>query len=272
MYQFSSAQILTAARVIAQAKRLVAFTGSGMSKESGIPTFRDPGGLWDRFDPEELSFQALTTKSLAKGRLPKGAFAAFFLEFIATLKRAAPNPGHAALKAFEDLGFLKAVITQNIDNLHAEAGNDYVVELHGNIYRFVCLNCQKKRLLGKEDFFCLAHTFIEALQSADAQRVLSAIPRCACGGAMRPDIVGFGEPIQGLDRALSLTVQSDVLLIVGTSGEVMPAASLPEHAKRSGATLIEVNLSHGAFPECTDLYIQGSAATVLPKIALEIEG
>jgi NAD-dependent deacetylase len=270
MYQFSSAQILTAARIIVQAKRLVVFTGSGMSKESGIPTFRDPGGLWDRFDPEELSFQTLI-KSLAQGRFPEGAFAAFFLEFIKTLKRATPNPGHAALKALEDLGILKAVITQNIDNLHAEAGNNQVVELHGNIYMFVCLNCQNKRFFGKEGFLRLAHTFIEALQSADAQRVFSAVPRCSCGGAMRPDIVGFGEPIKNFDRALSLTVQSDVFLIVGTSGEVMPAASLPEHAKRSGATLIEVNLSHGAFPECTDLYIQGSAATVLPKIALEIE-
>jgi NAD-dependent deacetylase len=88
---------------------------------------------------------------------------------------------------------------------------------------------------------------------------------------MRPDIVGFGEPIQGFDGALSLTMQSDVYLIVGTSGEVMPAASLPEHAKRSGATLIEVNIAHGAFLEYTDLYIQGSAATVLPRIVLEIE-
>lgn len=270
MYRFSSAQIPTAARMIGRAKRLIAFTGSGMSKESGIPTFRDPGGLWDRFDPEELSFQALT-KSLAQGRLPKGAFAAFFLEFIETLERAAPNPGHAVLKAFEDLGALKAVITQNIDNLHAEAGNNHVVELHGNAYRFVCLNCQKKRSFGKEGLFCLAHAFIEALQSADAQRVLSAVPRCSCGGAMRPDIVGFGEPIQGFDMALSLALESDVFLIVGTSGEVMPAASLPEHAKRSGATLIEVNLGHGAFSEYTDLYIQGPAATVLPRIALEIE-
>jgi NAD-dependent deacetylase len=133
------------------------------------------------------------------------------------------------------------------------------------------LNCQKKRFFGKEGFICLAHAFIEALQSADAQRVLSAIPRCACGGAMRPDIVGFGEPIQDFDRALSLTMQSDVLLIVGTSGEVMPAASIPEYAKRSGATLIEVNIAHGAFPEYTDLYIQGPAATVLPRIVLEIE-
>lgn len=270
MFQFSSTHILTAARMIAQAKRLVAFTGSGMSKESGIPTFRDPGGLWERFDPEELSFKTLI-KSLAQGRFPKADFDGFFLEFIETLERATPNPGHATLKAFEDLGALKAIITQNIDNLHSEAGNGQVIELHGNIYRFVCLNCQKKWPFEKGDFLRLAHTFLEALQSADPLRVISAIPRCACGGAMRPDVVGFGEPMQGFDRALSLTEQSDVFLIVGTSGEVMPAASLPELAKRSGAKLIEVNLSHGAFPEYTDLYIQGSAATVLPEIALEIE-
>jgi NAD-dependent deacetylase len=126
MGQFSSAQILIAARIIAQAKILVMFTGLGMSKESGIPTFRDPGGLWGRFDPEELSFQTLI-KSLAEGRFPEGAHAAFFLEFIERLKRATPKPGHATLKALEDLVALKAVINQNIDNLHAEAGNGQVV-------------------------------------------------------------------------------------------------------------------------------------------------
>lgn len=269
MYRFSSEPTLKAVKIIKTAKRLVAFTGSGMSKESGIPTFRDPGGLWERFDPKEVSFQALT-ETLAKGLPPKGALVGFLSEIVETLERASPNPGHRALKHLEEMGILKAIITQNIDNLHQEAGNSLIIELHGNVYRFVCLGCQKKRFLGKEGFLKIAHPFIEAIKSSDISKVLQSLPWCECGGVLRPDVVGFGEPVLDFERAIAYATKAGVFLIVGTSGEVMPAARLPSIAKRAGAKIIEINPTSSAFQNLTDIYIQSPAAIALPDIVQEI--
>ena len=138
------ALIMEAASLVNQSKRLVAFSGAGISEESGIPTFRDPGGLWDRFDPNEVAGGGIFSNLTGGSRIPRGAVG-FISEMMTVLEKAQPNPGHRALGELEKMGILRSVITQNIDNLHREAGNSMVIEVHGNIYQQACLSCGKKQ-------------------------------------------------------------------------------------------------------------------------------
>lgn len=251
--------------MIKGAKSLVAFTGAGVSEESGIPTFRDPGGLWDRFDPYEVGGGDVFTSIFQGGGVPARA-TGFVSEMLSVLERALPNPGHAALGELERMGILRSVITQNIDNLHREAGNSRVIEVHGNIYRLACLSCGGKVHLSREELFPLGWKLVEYMREGDLEGIISIASRCRCGGICRIDVVAFGEPVQDMHLAVAEAKSADVFLILGTSGAVYPAAYLPEYAKKAGAKLVEINATGCYFPELVDLGIIGKTGEVLPRI------
>jgi NAD-dependent deacetylase len=263
--------IAEAASIIGKSRRLVAFSGAGVSEESGIPTFRDPGGLWDRFDPLELGGGDIFTSIFSGASIPQVAVD-FVAEMIAVLEKAMPNPGHYALGELEGMGILKAVITQNIDNLHREGGNTNVIEVHGNIFRLVCMVCGTKILLERGELFAMGRELVELMMRGDLQGIIKLVSRCPnCGGACRLDVVGFGEPVQDMSLAMSVARESDTLLILGTSGMVYPAAYIPEHAKKTGAKLIEINATGRFFPDLVDVGIVGKSGEILPPLVERVK-
>ena len=235
------------AALIRQHHRLVALTGAGISVESGIPDFRSPGGLWERFDPMEYATITAFRRNPAK-------VWQLLLEMDLTLTAARANPAHFALAELEAQGKLKGVITQNVDNLHQAAGSKHVVEYHGNALRFVCDTCRGEHPRETLDF--------------------SKPPLyCLCGGLIRPDVVFFGEPIPpaAQDEADDLAVSCDLLLIIGTSGEVSPANYLPHTAKDHGAVIVENNLEPSILTRSvTDYFLPGKAGELWPKIIKEL--
>ncbi len=258
-------QIEEAATYIARARKLVAFSGAGVSAESGIPTFRDPGGLWDRFDPLELGGGDIFTSIFSGARVPQAAVD-FVSEMVAVLERARPNPGHYALGELERMGILRTVITQNIDNLHREAGNTKVIEVHGNIFRMACMICGNRIMLEREELFAMGRELVEMLRAGNIQGIVRVASKCRCGGVCRPDVVGFGEPVQEMPRAISEAQSADVLLILGTSGMVYPAAYIPEYAKRAKARLVEINATGCCFQDLVEVGMVGKSGELLPRI------
>lgn len=241
---------------------VVAFTGAGISAESGIPTFRDPGGLWDRFDPGVFG----TWEGLGRLAMSRpGELAGFLAELRRALASARPGPAHVALARLEGAGLLDGVITQNVDGLHQEAGCRRVIEVHGSFTRTVCLVCADRREVGREAFVRDLNRAVIGLRTAFVPSLAALLPRCEnCGGPARPDFVAFGEAVQDLDRADRLVRSCRALLVVGTSGEVFPAADLPLAAREAGATVLEV----GPDPTllAADLRVEGPAGTVLPDL------
>lgn len=232
-----------AAEAIKRGQLVVAVTGAGASTESGIPDFRSPGGLWTKYPPNEYAtYEAFIDN-------PDKVWTMFY-ELGETLLNAKPNPAHYALAQLEELGKLHGVITQNIDALHQQAGNTVVVEYHGNINVLNCSACWRKR---KMDL-----TF----------RSVGA-PRCECGGYMKPNVVLFGEPIpqQAMMQADTLARTCNVMIVVGTSAQVYPAAGLPYAAKDNGAYIIECNMEPTDFTHrITDAFLEGPAGEMLPKL------
>lgn len=259
-----------AAAIIGRSRRLVAFSGAGVSEESGIPTFRDPGGLWDRFDPLELGGGDIFTSMFSGASIPQAAVD-FVSEMLKVLERAQPNPGHHALGELERLGILRSVITQNIDNLHREAGNTRVIEVHGNLFRLACMVCGNKIQLDRGELFALGWELVELMTRQDLQGIVKLVSRCPCGGPCRLDVVGFGEPVQDMGLAMGEARDADVLLILGTSGMVYPAAYVPEHAKKTGAKIIEINATGIYFPDLVDVGIIGKSGEVLPPILEQVK-
>ena len=233
------------AELIRRHLRVVALTGAGISVESGIPDFRSPGGLWERFDPMEYAYIQAFRRNPAK-------VWQFLLEMDDIISQARPNPAHYALAELEAKGYLSGIITQNVDNLHQAAGSCHVVEYHGNALRFVCDQCRGEHPRESLDF---SHTPLY----------------CLCGGLIRPDVVFFGEPIprKAQIEAEDLAQHCDLLLVIGTSGEVAPASYIPAIAREWNALIVENNL------EATRLtyslahhFLKGSAGKLLP-LALE---
>lgn len=223
---------------MAGARRMTVLTGAGVSAESGIPTFRDKGGIWDQFDPSEVA----TLEAFERD--PRFVWEWYGLRMKA-FQSARPNPAHEALVRMEQRTPEFALITQNIDDLHRVAGSRNIIELHGNIWWTRCLKCRDHRRL-------------EAIPG-----VLP--PRCGrCKGLLRPDVVWFGESLdlENVRRARA-ACRTDVFLIVGTSGEVWPAAGFAETAQSLGAFLIEVNTQETPLSEIVDLSLFGKAGEVL---------
>jgi len=229
--------------ILRQHRRLVALTGAGISVESGIPDFRSPGCLWERFDPREYAYIRAFRANPAK-------VWTMLQEMDALLTAARPNPAHLALAELEARGLLLGIITQNVDNLHQAAGNSRVVEYHGNAHRFICDTCKGHHPRESLDF--------------------SSPPLyCLCGGLIRPDVVFFGEPIpEAAQReAEELARDCDLLLVIGTSGEVAPASYLPYTAKQWGALIVENNLEPTSLTRnLTDYFLPRPAGKLWPRV------
>lgn len=262
---FDEPLIDEAARLISTSERIVAFSGAGMSEESGIPTFRDPGGLWDRYDPGDIGIGDIFS-GLASGAASPETAIQFISEFLSCFEGARPNPGHSALVELEAMGILRTVITQNIDNLHREAGNTSVIEVHGNVCRLSCFSCGGGVTLERGELLAMGWGLVELLGRMDLEGVMKLVSKCPCGGACRPDVVAFGEPVQDLYLAHLEAGNADLMLVLGTSGVVYPAAAIPSEAKMAGARLIEINASGSCFPGISDLVITGRTGEVLPVI------
>ena len=242
---------------------VVAFTGAGISAESGIPTFRDPGGLWDRYDPMRFgTFDGIAREAMEH----PDELADYLTEMKRTFSQARPNPGHVALAELERDGLVTGLITQNVDGLHREAGSEHIVEVHGSHRRRVCLVCGHLEEISREEYLAGMDRTIMGLRTAFVPSYQSLMPRCsACGGPARPDVVAFGEAVKEFGAAERLAERAKVFLVVGTSGEVYPAAGLPAYARGCGAVVVEV-AGGPTFVEA-DLRIEGKAGRVLPEIA-----
>ncbi len=233
-----------AADLIIKSDYCIAFTGAGISVESGIPPFRGSTGIWSRYNPEILGIDFFLSNPEKSWPVIKEIFYDFF-------GSAKPNNAHFALAKMEDSGYLKSVITQNIDNLHQDAGSKKVIEFHGNSKQLVCVGCGKTSSVGKVNW--------------------SKVPlKCTeCYKLLKPDFVFFGEgiPENAYRNSLNEALNADVCIIVGSTGEVMPAAMVPYEAKRNGAFIIEVNPDESLFTNnLTDLHLKGDAVYIFNKL------
>ena len=226
------------------AQRVVVLTGAGVSAESGVPTFRDAlTGLWAKFDPRELATPS------AFERNPKRVWD-WYAARRAQAATVAPNPGHVALAALERRIPEFLLVTQNVDGLHARAGSEKLIELHGNIARVKC--SREHRVVERWD------------EPADGLP-----PRCAsCGAFLRPDVVWFEEllPAAALHAAEEAAHRCELLIVAGTSGEVYPAAALPHHAKASGARVVEINPGETPLSVLADDCVRAPAGVALPAL------
>lgn len=228
-----------AAKVITGSKKCIALTGAGISAESGIPTFRSKGGMWNDYDPTVYASLDTFIKDPSKYWSIRGEFIRNYNDYI-------PNKGHDTLTYLEKSGILKCIITQNIDGLHRKAGSENVLEIHGSLRESYCLSCNREYI------------------APDIP--VGDIPLCSCGGVLKPNTVLFGESLPSgvLEEAQLQADSCDVMLLIGTSAVVYPAASLPLIAKRNGAKVIEINIEN-AFND-SDIVIEEKAGTALPEI------
>ena len=240
-----------AAGMILRSSRIAVSTGAGVSQESGIPTFRDAQkGLWARFSAEEL---ASVDGYL---RNPKNSWL-WYADRRKTVLECSPNPGHYALAELEKHVDKLALITQNVDGLHQRAGSSDVTELHGNITRVRC-------------FDNYTHIIDDWRDEEYSGEIPPLCPEC--GGKLRPDVVWFGEqlPEDALNRAFLEAERCDLMLIIGTSGTVQPAASLPLITSRSGGKVIEINPQESGVTSLADIFLQGKSGEILPALLEEI--
>jgi NAD-dependent deacetylase len=236
-----------AADLLSSAARGLALTGAGVSAESGIPTFRGDGGLWTKYDPVKVA-------SIAYFMADPSAYWKVSKDRGRVALAAHPNPGHIALAGLESSGHLVAIATQNTDGLHQDAGSRRVIELHGSGRTVQCLDCGHR----------------EPRSEVQARLEVEMPPRCrVCGGIfLKPTVVLFGEPMPqaAVQEAFALAREADVMLVVGSSLVVYPAADIPVAAVRSGARLILINAEPTPLDDLADVVIRGKSGEVLPEI------
>lgn len=239
-----------AARALRESNFAIAMTGAGISVPSGIPDFRSPGGLWSKYDPQSVCSQWALSNN------PVGVWE-FLFEALNMFSSARPNPAHLTLARLEKMGIIHSVITQNIDNLHQMAGSKDVIEFHGGCGSFFCNECQKEFEISR----ALALTKNDIPWFCDS-----------CQGIIRPSVVFFGEqiPHSAMIRSQELAEMADLVLIIGTSGEVAPANILPQWIKRRGGKIIEINLGSTAYDGLSNLKLDMPAEIALPRIADEL--
>jgi len=235
-------KFIQATNLIADANHLLVFTGAGVSHESGIPVFRGKNGLWQKYRPEELA----TPDAFRKA--PRVVWD-WYRYRRALIRKANPNPAHIVIAELERIKSTFLLVTQNVDGLHRVAGNKKLVELHGNIFYTKCTACDN----------CIYE--YEGENWSD-------LPYCECGALMRPAVVWFGEPLPeaALTQAFEFARTADVVLVVGTSGVVYPAAYVPLIVKQHGGKVIEVNIEPSAITTHADIFLQGKAGDVLTHI------
>jgi NAD-dependent deacetylase len=226
----------------------IAYTGAGISVESGIPPFRGDNGLWNKYDPNVLDLDQFHSYPHESWKVIKEIFYDFF-------GNAKPNAAHYGLAELEKLGLLHAVVTQNIDNLHTDAGSKEVYEFHGNSRMLVCTACLKH--------------FVAS------EKMNEDIPVCdQCGKVLKPDFIFFGEMIPEIAyrKSVEAARKAKVVIIVGSTGEVYPAAKIPVIARQNGAKIIEINPEESLFTnQITDVFLQGKASEVIPELLIGIK-
>jgi NAD-dependent deacetylase len=233
--------------LIQASNKVLVFVGAGLSTESGIPDFRSPGGVWDKYDPSDFYFQQIVSSEAAREK-----YWQMSTEFWGTMKDALPSRGHFAILKLEALGKLIGIVTQNIDNLHHKAGNapENIIEIHGNAFTVSCLSCGKKYDRG---------VIQERLQSG------VKVPYCDdCSGILKPDTVSFGQsmPEAKMAKAYRLAGECDLCIVLGSSLAVYPAAYIPMHALEKGAKLIIINRDGTGLDSKADLVIHDSIGRV----------
>jgi NAD-dependent deacetylase len=241
--------IQRAAKDILHSKKTIAFTGAGISVESGIPDFRGAQGLWQKYDPEEYAHIDAFYANPDKVWL-------MIKEMFSLIMAAKPNPAHMGLAELERMGLLSSVITQNVDGLHQAAGNTNVIEFHGTHRTLSCLKCSTK---------------IEGTSLT----LEDLPPRCSrCSSLLKPDVVFFGEPIPWEAQIMSFKESKSckAVLVIGTSAVVYPAATIPITAKERGAIVIEINTEPTPLTnQISDYLICGSAGEIIPAIVEEVK-
>jgi NAD-dependent deacetylase len=239
-----------AAELIKKSEKTVAFTGAGISVESGIPTFRGENGLWSKYDPEILDIDYFLKNPERSWKKIKE----IFYDYMQNVK---PNKAHYFLAELENEGLLQAVITQNIDNLHQEAGSKNVIEFHGTAKSLICMNCFKSFDINEIDLNDLP-------------------PVCPkCWGLLKPNFVFFKEPIpkKAMEESLNLAQSCDLMLVIGTTGEIQPASQIPILAKENGAKIIEINIEKSNYTDTvTDIFLQDKATVASEKLKNSIKG
>ncbi len=245
----SGGLVAAAAARLASARRIVIFTGAGVSTDSGIPDFRSPGGLWDRYDPRQLSYRRYLEDPLAR-RL------AWQLRRELHAMRPEPNAAHLACTRLAETGRLAGVVTQNIDGLHTDAGLDpeLVCELHGNGRWVACLSCHDRLPMA------------EAIARVEAGE--DDPPCLRCGGILKATTVSFGQalPRAAWERAEAMTTGCDALLAVGSSLVVHPAARLPVLAVEAGGALLIINREPTPLDPLADMVLHGECGDLLPRL------
>jgi NAD-dependent deacetylase len=238
------------AQLIVQSRKVVVFTGAGISTESGIPDFRSPGGIWSRYDPEDFTMQKFLSGPAARKTIWKMSIEG------GLLAEAKPNLAHFAIAELYQLGKLDCVITQNIDNLHQKAGvpEDRVFELHGNMGRVVCLSCHRR--------FPMPEVLRKIQEGVE-------VPDCPdCRGILKPDAVFFGEalPQETLQEAIRRAQDCDLFIVIGSTLVIYPAAYVPTYAREAGAKLAIINLSSTPFDHYAEVIIRGKAGQIMSEV------
>ncbi len=238
--------------MLEQSKSTVAFTGAGISAESGIPTYRGAGGMWNIYDPDKYANIEYFYKD-------PNYYWQFFRDVrYPSLREARPNQAHKALASLQEMGLLQVVITQNIDGLHQAAGSGNVLELHGSTRVYTCMQCTEH------------YSFHQAYELVQA----NLPPTCQkCGGVIRPGTVMFGEalPMQVLQEAKKSALQADLFMCIGSSLVVQPAASFPVQAKQNGASLVIINKDQTPLDDMADLAFRQDASEVLVPVVQALE-
>jgi len=243
------------AELIVNSRRVVVFTGAGASTESGIADFRSPGGVWDKYDPEDFYFQKFLTSEESRAK-----YWQMSTEMYESLRNAKPNRVHLAIAELERLGKLDCVITQNIDGLHHKAGNsrEKIIELHGTALSVSCLSCRRR---------------YDRDEIQERIRRGVKVPRCDdCGGLLKSDTISFGQamPERETNEASRRSFDSDLFVVVGSSLVVQPAAHMPLQAKQGGAKLVIINREATSHDGYADVVINGPAGETMARIVEKV--
>ncbi|NOX33778.1 MAG: NAD-dependent deacylase [Deltaproteobacteria bacterium] len=238
-----------AAQIIKTSKRCIAFTGAGISVESGIPPFRGENGLWNKYDPETFEIQYFYDYTRQSWEVIRKIFYDLFGKVV-------PNTAHFALAELEARNLISAVITQNVDNLHYDAGSKIVHEFHGSLKSLVCLKCRAKYKISKVDLNVLP-------------------PVCEkCNGILKPNVIFFGEsiPEPAKTNSFNEAEKADCFILIGTTGTVAPANMIPSIAKSNGAKIIEINPCVSEYTgSVTDIFCKEKASIAMEKLMEEID-
>jgi len=238
-----------AAKIIKSSKRCVAFTGAGISVESGIPPFRGKNGLWNKYDPQTFDIEYFYSNTKQSWEVIRE----IFYDLLGKVK---PNAAHYSLVELEANNMLSSVITQNVDNLHYDAGSNVVHEFHGSLKSLVCLKCRAKYKISQIDLNILP-------------------PVCEkCDGILKPDVIFFGEaiPEPASTHSFNEAKKADCFILIGTTGTVAPANSIPSIAKSNGAEIIEINPYASEYTSSvTDIFLEEKAGVAMEKLMEEID-